>query len=126
VEGLRSLGEANGGIHREEGERMSGRGADEGAKIRPVRAAADSGREPQVVRTDDLFLAAFALLRGGELVGVQVRGTNGRRVAVFGIGGAGVEDAEREFHRGPTLVDLRLLKSDFDARQKWTGSAREE
>jgi hypothetical protein len=92
---------------------MSGRGADEAAKARPVRAAADSGREPQVVRTDDLFLAAFALVRGGELVAVQVRGTNGRRVAVFGIGGAGVEDAEREFHRGPTLVDLRLLKSEL-------------
>jgi hypothetical protein len=92
---------------------MSGRGTDEGAKTRPIRAAADPGREPQVVRTDDLFLAAFALLRGGELVAVQVRGTNGRRVAVFGIGGAGVEDAEREFHRGPTLVDLRLLKSEL-------------
>jgi hypothetical protein len=27
--------------------------------------------------------------------------------------GVGVENAEREFHRGPTLVDLRLLKSEL-------------
>ena len=91
---------------------MSGRGTDEAAKA--ARAAVGgAGGEAHVVRTDDLFLAAFALVRGGELVAVQVRGTNGRRVAVFGIGGVGVLDAERDFHRGPTLVDLRLLKSEL-------------
>ena len=63
------------------------------------------------METDDLFLGAFGLVRGGELVGIQVRGTNGRRVAVFTIKGA--EDAERDFHRGPALVDLRLLKSEL-------------
>jgi hypothetical protein len=68
--------------------------------------------ERAVMETDDLFLAALGLLRGGELVAVDVRGMNGRRIAVFRIGGLGVEDAERDFHRGPTLVDLRLLKSE--------------
>jgi hypothetical protein len=63
-----------------------------------------------VIQTDDIFLGAFGLVRGGELESVLVRGTNGRRVAVFLIRGA--EDAEREFHRGPALVDLRLLKSE--------------
>jgi hypothetical protein len=62
-----------------------------------------------VLQTDDLFLGAFGLVRGGELQSVEVRGSNGRRVAVFLI--RGVEDAEREYHRGPALVDLRLLKS---------------
>lgn len=65
-----------------------------------------------MLQTDDLFLGALGLLRGGELRGVEVRGMNGRRVAVFRITGPGVEDAEREYHRGPSLVDLRLLKSE--------------
>jgi hypothetical protein len=65
-----------------------------------------------VIATEDLYLAALALLRGGELLGVSVRGTNGRRVAVFEIAGPQVDAAEREYHRGPALVDLRLLKSE--------------
>jgi hypothetical protein len=64
-----------------------------------------------VIQTDDLFLGAFGLVRGGELEAVEVRGVNGRRVAVFRISGPGVEEAQREYHRGPALVDLRLLKS---------------
>jgi hypothetical protein len=65
-----------------------------------------------VLQTDDLFLGAFGLVRGGELRGIEVRGTNGRRVAVFTIGGPGVDDAARDYHRGEALVDLRLLKSE--------------
>jgi hypothetical protein len=64
------------------------------------------------METDDLYLGALGLLRGGELVAVEVRGMNGRKVAVFHIGGSGMQEAERDFHRGPTLVDLRLLKSE--------------
>ena len=65
-----------------------------------------------MLQTDDLFLGALGLVRGGELRGVEVRGMNGRRVAVFRIAGPGMEDTEREYHRGPSLVDLRLLKSE--------------
>jgi hypothetical protein len=65
-----------------------------------------------VIQTDDIFLGAFGLLRGGEIQAVEVRGTNGRRVAIFRIDGPGMEDAERDYHRGPALVDLRLLKSE--------------
>ena len=65
-----------------------------------------------MLQTDDLFLGALGLVRGGELRGVEVRGMNGRRVAVFRISGPGMEDTEREYHRGPSLVDLRLLKSE--------------
>jgi hypothetical protein len=64
------------------------------------------------METDDLFLGAFGLVRGGELSQVDVRGTNGRRVAFFHISGPGVADAERDYHRGATTVDLRLLKSE--------------
>jgi hypothetical protein len=64
-----------------------------------------------VLETDDLFLGAFGLVRGGELSAVLVRGANGRRVAVFQIAGAGMDEAEREYHKGAALVDLRLLKS---------------
>ena len=65
-----------------------------------------------MIQTDDIFLGAFGLVRGGAIEAVEVRGSNGRRVAVFRIAGEGVEEAEREYHRGPTLVDLRLLKSE--------------
>jgi hypothetical protein len=65
-----------------------------------------------VIDTDDLFLAALGLVRGAELVGVSVRGTNGRRMAVFSIDGTQAETAAREYHRGETSVDLRLLKSE--------------
>jgi hypothetical protein len=62
------------------------------------------------MRTDDLFLGAFALSRGGELVGIDVQQTNGRRVAVFAIDGPGVDQAERDYFRGATSVDLQHLK----------------
>ena len=65
-----------------------------------------------MLQTYDLFLGAFGLLRGGELAGVEVRGTNGRKVAVFRIEGPGMEDAERDYYRGAATVDLRLLKSE--------------
>jgi hypothetical protein len=65
-----------------------------------------------VFQTDDLFLGAFGLVRGGELAAIEVRGTNGRRVAVFTIAGPGADEAEREYHRGQSVVDLRLLKSE--------------
>jgi hypothetical protein len=65
-----------------------------------------------VIHTDDLFLAALGVVRGGELLGVSVRGTNGRRLAVFAVEGEAAEAAAREYHRGETSVDLRLLKSE--------------
>jgi hypothetical protein len=65
-----------------------------------------------VVRTDDLYLGALALVRGGELMAVDVRGTNGRRVAIFRISGPGAEQAEADYYRGPTSVDLQLLKRE--------------
>jgi hypothetical protein len=68
--------------------------------------------EGVVLQTDDLFLGAFGLLCGGELVGLEVHGVNGRRSAVFQIEGRGLGAAERDYYRGAVLVDLRLLKSE--------------
>jgi hypothetical protein len=65
-----------------------------------------------VLQTEDLYLGALGLVRGGELRDVEIRGVNGKRMAVFWIEGPGMEDVEREYHRGPSLVDLRLLKSE--------------
>jgi hypothetical protein len=65
-----------------------------------------------VIQTDDLFLGAFGLIRGGELVGVEVRGMNGRRLAIFRIEGPGMADVKRDYYRGAASVDLRLLKSE--------------
>jgi hypothetical protein len=63
------------------------------------------------MRTDDLFLAAFALSRGGELAGIDVASVNGRRVAFFRIEGPGLVEAEREYFHGPAVVHLQLLKA---------------
>ena len=63
-----------------------------------------------MIQTDDIFLGAYGLLRGGELVSVEVRSFGRRPVAVFTIGG--VDSAEREYHRGEAVVDLRLLKTE--------------
>ena len=65
-----------------------------------------------MLQTDDLFLGAFGLVRGGELRSIEVRGTNGRRVAVFTISGPAADEAARDYHRGQALVDLRRLKSE--------------
>jgi hypothetical protein len=69
-------------------------------------------REEAVIQTEDLFLGALGLVRGGELREIEIRGVGGRRLAVFCIDGPGIADVEREYHRGPSLVDLRLLKSE--------------
>jgi hypothetical protein len=63
-----------------------------------------------VIRTDDLFLGAFALSRGGELSGVEVEGVNGRAVAFFHIDGGDEEGTEREYYHGPVAVNLPLFK----------------
>jgi hypothetical protein len=64
-----------------------------------------------VIRTDDIFLGAFALSRGGELAGVEVCGLNGRRLAYFHIEGADVKETEHEYYHGPAVVNLQLLKA---------------
>ena len=67
-----------------------------------------------MLQTDDLYLGALGLVRGGELKRAFVRETNGRRgrVAVFEIAGPGMDDVERDYYGGRSLVDLRLLKSE--------------
>jgi hypothetical protein len=64
------------------------------------------------MQTDDLFLGALGLVRGGELEEIEVRGSNGRRICFFRISGQGMSAAERDYHRGETRVDLRLLKTE--------------
>jgi hypothetical protein len=84
---------------------------DPGGGLRLWREAGTSiGREVRVLLTDDLFLGGFALARGGELRGVEVRGVNGRRMAVFQIVGPDLEELERDYYRGAALVNLQLLK----------------
>jgi hypothetical protein len=69
-------------------------------------------REATVLQTEDLYLGALGLLRGGQLCDVEIRGVNGRRMAVFHIDGSGMEDVERDYYRGESVVNLRLLKSE--------------
>jgi hypothetical protein len=64
-----------------------------------------------VIRTDDLFLGAFALARGGALDRIEVAGINGRRVAYFHIDGTEAAEAVREYYLGPVVVNLQLLRA---------------
>src|SRR5207244_12442045 len=75
-----------------------------------ARAGTADERRLLVMRTDDIFLAAFALARGGDLADVEVSGINGRRLAFFHIEGNGVDEAQREYFH-PTVVNLQLLKA---------------
>jgi hypothetical protein len=64
-----------------------------------------------VIRTDDLFLGAFALSRGGELSDVEVEGVNGRAVAFFHIDGADDGQTRHDYYQGPAVVHLQILKA---------------
>ena len=83
--------------------------------------------------TEDIYLAAFGLVSGGELLDVDVRGTNGRRMAFFRIGGMGMEQVERAYYGGSATVDLQRLKAQvrrlkdraFEALREESRDARE-
>jgi hypothetical protein len=64
-----------------------------------------------VLLTEDIYLAAFGLVSGGELVDVKVRGTNGRRMAFFQIDGDGMAQVEKSYYGGSATVDLQRLKA---------------
>jgi hypothetical protein len=64
------------------------------------------------LHTDDLFLGALALSRGGYLERVEIHGQNGRRMVVFEIAGADVEDIEQAYYHGDVTVNLRHLKAE--------------
>ena len=65
-----------------------------------------------MIQTEDLFLGAFGLIRGGELSSVEVKNGSGRPMCVFHIAGHDMSRVEREYHKGVVSVDLRLLKSE--------------
>jgi hypothetical protein len=65
-----------------------------------------------VIQTEDIFLGALSLVRGGELLGVEVRGIGGRRMAFFQIDGPDVEDVEHSYYQGDVTVNLRHLKAE--------------
>jgi hypothetical protein len=64
------------------------------------------------MQTEDLFLGALGLARGGELVGIDVQRVNGRAMAIFRIIGPSMEEVEREYYHGRVLVNLRMLKAE--------------
>lgn len=66
--------------------------------------------DAMMLRTEDLFLGALALIRGGTLRHVELRTTQGRRMAVFCIEGSNMNEVEHEYFCGASSVDIRLLK----------------
>jgi hypothetical protein len=82
-----------------------------------------------MIQTDDLFLGAFGLVRGGEISTVEVKNGSGRPMCIFHISGSDMSGVEREYHKGVVSVDLRLLRSEvqrlkntaFDAMRRERG-----
>lgn len=62
------------------------------------------------IRTEDLWLVALALTRGGRLVTLDVDGTDGRRTASFRIAGRGLRRLERAYARGTVEANVAELK----------------
>jgi hypothetical protein len=71
-----------------------------------------SAADVEQLVTEDIYLGALALLRGGELKGIEVRGMNGRRLVVFSIAGSGMERVERDYYHSAVQIDLRRLKAE--------------
>ena len=65
------------------------------------------------IRTDDLWLSALALARGGRLVELQMEGTNGRKTAVFRIAGPGLVELEEAYARGTAEANVLELKGQM-------------
>jgi hypothetical protein len=64
------------------------------------------------MQTEDIFLGALGLVRGGELRGVEVRGVGGRRMAFFQIDGPAADDAAHDYYQGDVTVNLRHIKAE--------------
>lgn len=65
------------------------------------------------IRTEDLWLGALALARGGRLVALELEGTNGRRTAVFRIAGRGLRRLEQAYARGTVEANVAELKGQM-------------
>jgi hypothetical protein len=64
------------------------------------------------IRTDDLWLSALALARGGRLLELQIGG-NGRKTAVFRIAGPDLAGLEEAYAGGTAEANVRELKGQM-------------
>lgn len=60
--------------------------------------------------TDDLFLAAYALAEGAELVDVDLVAYAGKPVASFRLRAPGIERLERTYLSGTAMTNVGTLK----------------
>jgi len=65
------------------------------------------------IRTEDLWLGALALVHGGRLADLELRGANGRRTAVFRIEGPELRRLERAYARGTAEANVAELKGQM-------------
>jgi len=62
------------------------------------------------LRTDDLFLAAYALACGAELAGIETSGRNGRRLALVRLKGDDLAERERAYLSGQATANVTVLR----------------
>ena len=65
--------------------------------------------------TEDLYLGAYVLSRGGALKGVRVSRASGRRTAVFALRGPRVSEEAEAYYAGRAVVNLREYREHLEA-----------
>jgi hypothetical protein len=82
------------------------------ASLRRVPAPLDSlpRKGPSELVTDDLYLAAYALAEGAELVGIDLVAYAGKPVGSFRLRGPEVARLERAYLCGSAVTNVGALK----------------
>ena len=79
-----------------------------------------------MLQTDDLFLGAFGLVRGGEVQEVVVRGVNGRRMAVFRIAGPDAVSGTYRVFRSTSMETSQVsVESGWEDYPPYSGACND-
>ena len=66
------------------------------------------------IEIQDLYEGAYLICQGFSLDGLDLRGTNGRKVVSFIISGEGIKSADAEYRAGRAMANVALLKFTMD------------
>lgn len=82
------------------------------SSLRRVPTPLDSAPRPRPCElvTDDLFLAAYVLAEGAELVSMDVLSYAGKPVASFRIRAPGIERLQQAYLAGTAMTNVGALK----------------
>jgi hypothetical protein len=67
----------------------------------------------QHYETTDIFIGAFLLCHGGDLLGIRIKDAT-RGIAAFEISGEGLDRLDREYRSGKALVNPASLRESLN------------